>query len=78
MHGVLAGRTKQFIPTMFGSGCVLWLTARTGVTLGTGTNVAAWADQSIYGNNAVSTVGMAPTYETSGGNLINGYRTFAL
>jgi len=75
MHGVLAALESEFVPTDFGSGCVLWLTARTGVTLGTGTNVATWADRSSYGNNAVSTGGMSPTYETSGGNLINGQRT---
>ena len=73
MHGVIAGKTEQsgFVPTMFGSGCVLWLTARTGVAVSGGTNVASWADQSVHGNNAV-TFGDAPTYETSGAHRING------
>jgi hypothetical protein len=70
MHGALSGLTEQFVPTEFGSGCVLWLTASrlSSLTIPSATDISAWADQTNYANNATSIGGDLATYETNGIN----------
>jgi hypothetical protein len=58
-------RPLPFVPTML-PGCVCWLRGDLGITLNGG-NVAAWADQSGNGNNAVqATAGNQPAYSATG------------
>lgn len=59
----------QFAPPMI-SGMVLWLRADQGITLGTGSQVATWADQSGHGNNVTQATATArPTLSASGGPM---------
>jgi hypothetical protein len=55
------------------AGVALWLKSDAGITLGTGTNVAGWADQSANSNNASqATAGNQPSLNTgSSANAIN-------
>jgi len=53
------------------SNLVLWLRADKGVSLGGGTEVMTWADQSGYGHNASGSVGSTPDLVT-GASGING------
>jgi hypothetical protein len=56
-------RNPAFVPTQF-PGCVLWLRADKGITIGTG--VSAWADQSGAGLVAAQATGsQQPTYNAS-------------
>jgi hypothetical protein len=61
--------SSAFSPTQL-SGCVLWLRADKGTTIGTG--IATWADQSGQGNNATQGTGSAqPTLNVSDASYNN-------
>ncbi len=69
---VVANRSPAFVPTLL-SGCIFWLRADIGITIGTGsanTGVSGWKDQSGSGNDAAqATPANQPVYTP---NAMNG------
>jgi hypothetical protein len=61
-----AGRSLAWIPHYLGPGLKLWLRGDMGITLGVGSNVITWADQSGNGNDySQPSAAVQPTYLAS-------------